>query len=264
VAAPRRPIEIEFTERDLAAPTWVSRSRTEQASHVQRARILLTYRQTPSLYATGRAVGVTHQTVERCLRRAKNLGVEAALDDRPRPGREPSITNEAKSFVVDLACRKPKDLGYPHEVWTTRLLAEHAREQAPAAGYPCLARLAQATLCKILAEQEIKPHKMKYYLERRDPEFDDKMAEVLSVYREVARLKEAAETQDGEPQAVAIISYDEKPGIQAIASTSPDLPPKPMRYKSFARDHEYVRMGTVSRLAGTDLVTGVVHASVEK
>ena len=136
VAAPRRLIEVEFTEEDLADLTRVSRSRTEPASHVLRARILLTYRQTPSLYATGRAIGVTHQTVERCLRRAKNLGVEAALDDRPRPGREPSITNEAKSFVVDLACRKPKDLGYPHEVWTTRLLAEHAREQAPAAGYP--------------------------------------------------------------------------------------------------------------------------------
>ena len=264
VAAPRRLIEVEFTEEDLADLTWVSRSRTEPASHVQRARILLTYRQTPSLYATGRAVGVTHQTVERCLRRAQDFGVEAALDDSPRPGREASITNEAKMFVVDLACRKPKDLGYPHEVWTTRLLAEHVREQAPAAGYPCLTKLAQGTLCKILAEQEIKPHKVRYYLERRDPEFAEKMADVLSVYGEVAQLKQAAEMRDGQPPAVAIISYDEKPGIQAIASTSPDLPPKPMRHKTFARDHEYARMGTVSLLAGMDLVTGVVHASVEK
>jgi len=264
VAAPRRLIEVEFTEEDLADLTWVSRSRTEPASHVQRARILLTYRQTPSLYATGRAVEVTHQTVERCLRRAQDFGVEAALDDSPRPGREASITNEAKMFVVDLACRKPKDLGYPHEVWTTRLLAEHVREQAPAAGYPCLAKLAQGTLCKILAEQEIKPHKVRYYLERRDPEFAEKMADVLSVYGEVAQLKQAAEMRDGQPPAVAIISYDEKPGIQAIASTSPDLPPKPMRHKTFARDHEYDRMGTVSLLAGMDLVTGVVHASVEK
>ena len=264
MAAPRRLIEVEFTEEDLADLAWVSRSRTEPASHVLRARILLTYRQTPSLYATGRAIGVTHQTVERCLRRAQHLGVEAALDDSPRPGREPSITNEAKMFVVDLACRKPKDLGYPHEVWTTRLLAEHVREQAAAAGYPCLAKLAQGTLCKILAEQEIKPHKVRYYLERRDPEFAEKMADVLSVYGEVAQLKQAAEMGDGQPPAVAIISYDEKPGIQAIASTSPDLPPKPMRHKSFARDHEYARMGTVSLLAGMDLVTGVVHASVEK
>jgi transposase len=264
MAAPRRVIEVAFTEEELVDLERVSRSRTEPASHVQRACMLLTYRRTPSLYATGRAVGVAHQTVERCLRRAQNLGVEAALKDSPRPGREPTITNEAKMFVLDLACRKAKDLGYPHEVWTTRLLAEHVRERAPTVGYACLARLAQGTLCKILAAQEIKPHRMRGYLERRDPDFEAKMAEVLSVYREVEEVKRAAEREDGKPPAVAIISYDEKPGIQALATTSPDLPPVPMRHPTFARDHEYVRRGTLSLLAGIDLVTGVVHASVEK
>ena len=264
MAAPRRVIEVVFTEEELVDLERVSRSRTEPASRVQRASILLTYRRTPSLYATGRAIGVTHQTVERCLRRARNFGVKAALKDSPRPGREPIISNEAKMFVLDLACRKAKDLGYPHEVWTTRLLAEHVRERAPAVGYACLAHLAQGTLCKILAAQEIKPHKVRNYLERRDPEFDAKMAEVLAVYREVEQLKQAAEREDREPPAVAIISYDEKPGIQALAATSPDLAPVPMRHPTFARDHEYVRMGTLSLLAGIDLVTGVVHASVEK
>ena len=263
MAAPRRVIEVAFTEQELVDLERVSRSRTEPASHVQRACILLAYRRTPSLYATGRAIGVTHQTVERCLRRARELGVMAAPKDSPRPGREPTITVEAKTFVLDLACRKPKDLGYPHEVWTTRLLAEHVRERAASVGYACLAHLAQGTLCKILAAHEVKPHKLRYYLERRDPEFDAKMAEVLNVYREVERLKQAAERQDGEPPAVAIISYDEKPGIQALATTSPDLPPAPMRHPTFARDQEYVRMGTLSLLAGIDLVTGVVHARVE-
>src|SRR6202042_2275255 len=168
-------------------------------------------------------VGVTHQTVERCLRRAQTFGVKAALKDSPRPGREPTITNEAKLFVLDLACRKAKDLGYPHEVWTTRLLAEHVREYAPAVGYGCLARLAQGTLCKILAAQEIKPHKMRGYLERRDPDFDEKMAEVLNVFREVEQLKQATERQAGEPPRGAIISYVEKPGIQARANRSPEV-----------------------------------------
>jgi transposase len=265
MAAPRRVIDIVFSEEEWAELERVSRSRTEPASRVQRATILLTYRRTPSLYATGRAVGVTHQTVERYLRRAQTLGVKAALKDSPRPGREPTITNEAKMFVLDLACRKAKDLGYPHEVWTTRLLAEHVRERAPAVGYACLAHLAQGTLCKILAAQEVKPHKIRGYLERRDPDFDEKMAEVLSVYREVEQLKQATKRQNGEPPAaVAIISYDEKPGIQALANRSADLPPVPMRHPTFARDHEYRRMGTLSLLAGIDLVTGVVHASVEK
>ena len=94
--------------------------------------------------------------------------------------------------MVTLACRKAKELGYPHELWTTRLLARHAREHGPAEGHACLARLAQGTLCNILNEQEIKPHKVRYYLERRDPEFKRKMAEVLCVYREVKLIKETA------------------------------------------------------------------------
>jgi len=268
MAAPRRVIELVFSDQELGALERISRSRSEPASRVERARILLTYRQTPSLYATGRAIGVTHQTVERCLRRAQDLGVMAALEDSPRPGREPIITSEARTFIVDLACRKAKDLGYPHELWTTRLLTKHVRETGPAAGHPCLANLAQGTLCKILAAHEVKPHKLRYYLQRRDPEFAEKMAEVLCVYREVALLKQMAQTQDAEAQdeqapAVAIISYDEKPGIQALATTAPDLPPKPTRHPTFARDHEYVRLGTLSLLAGIDLLTGVVHASVE-
>ncbi len=132
----------------------------------------------------------------------------AALDDSPRPGREPVITDEARTFVVDLACRKAKDLGYPHELWTTRLLAKHVREHGPRAGHQCLATLAQGTLCKILAAHEVKPHKVRYYLERRDPEFDAKMAEVLCVYREVQLLKQSALAQEGETPAVAIVSYD--------------------------------------------------------
>ncbi len=116
----------------------------------------------------------------------------AALDDRPRPGREATITAEGKARVVDLACRKAKELGYPHELWTTRLLARHAREHGPAEGHACLAKLAQGTLCNILYQQETKPHRVLYYLERRDPEFKQSMAEVLCVYREVKLIKETA------------------------------------------------------------------------
>ena len=264
MAAPRRVVELAFSDEEAAELERLSRSRTEPASRVERARMLLAYRETPSFYAVGRDIGVTHQTVERCVRRAERLGVLAALDDSPRPGREPVITAEARTFIVDLACRKAKDLGYPHELWTTRLLAKHIREHGPQAGYACLATLAQGTLCKILAAHEIKPHKVRYYLERRDPEFDAKMAEVLCVYREVQLLKQSALAQEGETPAVAIVSYDEKPGVQAIGTTAPDLPPVPSRHGRLARDHEYVRHGTLSLLAGIDLVTGVVHASVEE
>ena len=263
MAAWRQAMELAIGEQDLVAVAAIARSRTEPASRVERARMLLAYREDPSFFAVGQAVGVHHQTVQRCVERALVYGAMAALEDRPRPGREPTISGEAKTWVVNLACRKAKELGYPHEMWTTRLLARHAREHGPVEGHACLARLAQGTLVSILNEQEIKPHKVRYYLERRDPEFKQKMAEVLCVYREVKLIKETAAAAKQKPSdAVAIVSYDEKPGIQAIATTAPDLPPVPGRAATFARDHEYKRQGTVSLLAGIDLLTGQVHALV--
>jgi transposase len=263
MAAWRQAFELALGEADVAALMAIARSRTDSANRVERARMLLAYRDKPSFFAVAQTVGVHHQTVQRCIERALSCGPIAALDDRPRSGREPTINAEAKAFVVDLACRKAKELGYPHELWTTRLLARHVREHGPAAGHTCLGRLAQGTLCTILNEREIKPHKVRYYLERRDPEFKQKMAEVLCVYREVKLIKEtAAAAKQAPSDAVAIVSYDEKPGIQAIANTAPDLPPAPGAHESFARDHEYKRHGTVSLLAGIDLLTGKVHALV--
>jgi transposase len=262
MAAPRRIVELSIGAEEFERLQAISRSRTQPASWVERARMLLAYHEDPSFYAVAERVGVTHQAVKRCVDRGRRFGVLAALDDSPRPGKEPVITAEAKAWVVALACRKAKELGYPHEVWTTRLLAKHARQHGPAAGHECLARLAQGTVCKILARHEVKPHKVRYYLERRDPAFEEKMADVLCVYREVAVIRAAADAAEGGAK-VAIISYDEKPGIQAIATTSPDLPPAPGRHRSFARDYEYVRHGTISLLAGIDLLTGKVHASIE-
>ncbi len=260
----RRAYDLTIEEEELVSLTAIARSRTEPASRVERARMLLAYRDDLSFFAVGQALRVHHQTVQRCVERAVAYGAMAALDDRPRPGREPTITAEAKAWLTSLACRKAKDLGYPHELWTTRLLARHAREQGPAEGHACLAMLAQGTVCKILDENEVKPHKVRYYLERRDPEFKEKMAQVLCVYRKVKILKETAAASKKKPsEAVAIISYDEKPGIQAIATTAPDLPPEPGVHATFARDHEYKRHGTVSLLAGIDLLTGKVHALVK-
>jgi transposase len=258
----RHAVELAMTNEEVASLVAISRSRTEPARRVERARMLLGYGESLSFFAMGRSLGVHHQTVQRCVERAVAYGPLAALDDRARPGKEPTITPEAKAWLVSLACDKAKDHGYPHELWTTRLLARHARENGLAAGHDCLANLVQGTVCKILGHEEIKPHKVRYYLERRDAEFEQKMAEVLCVYREVQVLKKAAKSKKlGKP--VAIVSYDEKPGIQAIATTAPDLPPKPGIHATFTRDHEYKRQGTLSLLAGIDLLTGKVHALVK-
>jgi len=260
MAAPRLVVELTIGDEDVTKLMAIARSRTEPASRVERARMLLAYRDDPSFFGVGRLLGVHHQTVQRCIERAAAFGPLAALGDSARPGKMATITPEAKAWLVSLACRKAKDFGYPHELWTTRLLARHAREYGPAAGHECLAKLVQGTVCKILDAHAVKPHKIRYYLERRDPEFEEKMAHVLCIYREVEILKEANAKEPSD--TVAIISYDEKPGMQAIGATAPDLPPQPGVHAAFARDHEYKRHGTLSLLTRIDLVTGKVHALV--
>ena len=121
----RQAVALAMTGEEIEALTALSRSRTEPAGRVSRAAMLLGYREKPSFFAVGRRLGVHHQTVQRCVERAMAYGALAALDDRPRPGKEPTITPEAKAWLVSLACDKAKEHGYPHELWTTRLLARH-------------------------------------------------------------------------------------------------------------------------------------------
>jgi transposase len=151
----RQAVESAMNDGEVASLLSISRSRTEPASRVDRAEMLLAYGKKPSFFAVGQRLGVHHQTVQRCIERALAYGPLMALNDRPRPGREPKITPEAKAWLVSLACDKAKEHGYPHDLWTTRLLARHAREHASAAGHECLANLVQGTVCKILGQAEV-------------------------------------------------------------------------------------------------------------
>ena len=101
---------------------------------------------------------------------------------------------------------------------------------------------------------------VKYYLERRDPEFETKMREVLLVYQEVALQNQ----KGGMIPVIITVSVDEKPGLQAVANTAPDLPPAPGKHAGLGRDHEYKRLGTCSILAALDLHNGHVTARVER
>jgi transposase len=175
-----------------------------------------------------------------------------------RSGLRPDITEAARAWLIGEACAKAKDRGYPHELWTLRLLAAHARCHGPMVGHTCLAELAPSTVHDILNNQPVKPHKVRYYLDRRDPAFAERKAEVIEVYAAAEMLRALPESE----RSVAILSYDEKPGIQAIATNAPDLPPKPGKHSTVQRDHEYRRLGTVILSAAVDLVTGVVHHAI--
>jgi hypothetical protein len=123
-------------------------------------------------------------------------------------------------------------LGYAQELWSTRLLAQHVRQHCQVAGHASLAKLGRGTVSKILSSNQVHPHKIQYYLERREPDFDAKMVHVLHVYREVEIWRE---TGAPPPDLVAVLSDDEKPGIQAIENAAPDLPPAPAKHPAVGR-----------------------------
>lgn len=235
--------------------TALAQSRGQPAGRVQRASMLLCYHAGETVSEIARQLATNRPRVERCLRKALELGVAQALADLPGRGRRPKLTPEARAWVVALACQKPKELGCAQELWTTALLAKHARQQGVAAGHPSLAKLGRGTVSKILRANQVRPHKIEYYLERRDPDFDAKMVQVLHVYKQVEIWRQQGAPP---PDLVAALSYEEKPGIQAIENTAPDLPPVPGKHSALGRDHEYLRHGTLSLLAGIDLLSGEV------
>jgi transposase len=256
-----RRAQLRLSESEAEMLSTLAQSRSEAAGRVQRAAILLRYRAGETISEIARSIGTNRPRVERCVGKALQLGVTQALADLPRRGRHPAVTAEARAWLVSLACQKPKDLGYAQELWTTRLLAQYVRKHCEAAGHASLARLGRGTVSKILTAHQVHPHKIQYYLERRDPEFETRMVQVLHVYKQVEIWREKGAPP---PDLVAVLSYDEKPGIQAIANTAPDLPPVPGRHSLVGRDHEYVRHGTLSLLAGIDLLSGEVLGLVRK
>jgi transposase len=246
------------------------RSRSGEKRETLHAGILLDLASGKSDGAVARINGVNRHTVALCARKYLRFGLEAALGELPRPGKSRRIADDAIAWVLSCACEKPKELGYAYELWTYSLLQEHVRIHCVEAGHPSLTELSRSRLHRILTQGEIHPHKIRYYVERRDPEFALKMAEVLHVYKEVEIVNAGLLEGTLKEPPVVTISYDEKPGIQALATTTPDLPPAPNRFASHLRDSEYIRLGTVSLLAGLDLHTGRVteivtdrHASAD-
>ena len=171
-----------LTDEMRATLSALARSRTAQAHHVERSAIILQLADKRDATEIAAKLRIDRQRVTRCARRVMAVGPLKAVDDLPRSGRRPDITAAARAWLIGEACLKAKQRGYPHELWTLRLLATHAREHGPAAGHACLAELAPSTVHEVLNSQPVKPHKVRYYLQRRDPTFEERKAEVLEVY----------------------------------------------------------------------------------
>lgn len=249
---------LHLSEQQKIQLKQLSGSRTAPVREVQRAQVLLQYAEGRPIATISHQLRISRPSLYKCIDRALAAGVEVALKDKYHRPKAPIISAEAKAWVLHLACSKPSEHGYAAEVWSLSALAQHARQHGPQTGHLSLCQAAKATIQRILKTHPVQPHKQRYYLERRDPDFEARMHEVLVVYQEVA-LDQRQGTQASKQVTVSV---DEKPGIQALRNIAPDLPPEPGRHPHWARDHEYKRLGTLSLLAALDLHTGHVTAQV--
>lgn len=250
-------LTIKDEDRDILKK--MANSQTAEYRKVQRAKVLLMSADGMANAEIAAALGIHRNTVATYITRYIAAGLEYAMNDAARTGKPNSITDEEKAWITNFACTKPKELGYAAELWTYRALQKHIQKNCVDAGYPNLKNISHNTVRTILESNEIKPNKITYYLEKKDPDFESRMHDVLLVYQQV----EMCFDQEGrliipmdEPKTVTI-SYDEKPGIQAIENIAPDLLPVKGHGK-VARDYEYKRLGTLSLLAGMDLLTGEI------
>jgi len=185
--------KLSLTQEELDYLTRLSRSRNQAASIVERAKIVLLSHQGKNDTEISRELKVDYKTVRLWIKRVLDLGVKKGLVDKSRSGRPQNISAESRAWIISLACMKPKDLGYPHEIWTQRLLAKHIRKNCINEGHPDLSKISQGTISKILNASKIKPHKISSYVAKVDPDFDKKAAKVLDTYRVAKRLNEKKE-----------------------------------------------------------------------
>ena len=236
------------------------RQSTLEARKYLRAKILLSKDRGLSNEKIAEKLEITVPTVRLCIEKYENGGVENALEDIKGRGRKKEISDSDETWVINKACQKPVDLGLSAEMWCPASFTRYLNSVAVKEGHPRLEHVSEYTVRKILAKAKIQPFKVKYYCEKRDPNFDSKMHDVLVIYKqlELQFNDDGTVNASDDEDVVHTLSYDEKPGIQAIESTTADLPPIAGTDKTstIMRDYEYIRHGTLSLLAAIDLLTG--------
>ena len=258
---PKKAIPFIMPEDDVIQLKTIVKMDTIDARTYKRAKILILKNQGMSINAVANKLDIAVNAVKLCLAKYKEGGLEMAFSDKAGRGRKQEISDDSKIWVISVACMKPTELGYSSELWFPRLLRDYIRENAVENGYPRLKDVSTSTIRTILEDANIKPHKIRYYCDKKDPDFDKKMHDVLVVYKQLEMFFDEngdLKQDEMERQGLHVISYDEKPGIQALSPTADDRPPVPWTGKTSTvqRDYEYVRLGTLSLLAGIDLQTG--------
>lgn len=258
---PKNATTIHLSDAERSHLQSTIKKGTVEARVYRRAKILLLKSEGLTYEAIAEKLDITIPTVRLCIEKYEKDGMDAALQDSAGRGRKVEIFDDYKAWVINIACQKPTALGLSAELWYPTSLTKYVNAVAEREGYPRMAKASVSSVRKILREAMLNPHKVTYYCEKRDPDFEGKMHDVLVIYKQL----ELRFDKDGRfipflegEKVVHTLSYDEKPGIQAIKTTGDDRAPIPYMEETSTtmRDYEYKRLGTLSLLAAVDLLTG--------
>jgi transposase len=213
--------------------------RTEQRV-ARRARILLDMSDERTVVTElAEQVRQTRTGIWYVCRRYEWYGLDAVYD-APRSGRPPELSALQLVEIEQLACCAPAGLGLEMTHWTTRSLAQVAREHLHRP------TLAHSTVSLILREADLQPHRFRYWrTPTLNPEFRERASRILWCYEQVARLHTRGER---------VLCLDEKPSLQALERAAATQPMRPGQIER--QEFEYIRHGVVNFLVELNVYDG--------
>lgn len=214
-------VELEEAERERLVKMVCQGS--ERARRIKRAQVLLAAERGEGDTVIARALSVGTSTVYRTKRRFVEEGLDAALAEAPRPGRERKLSGEQEALLVAIACSAPPQ---GSARWTLVLLAGEVVRRTEHE------TLSDETVRRRLAEQQLKPWQRKMWcIPKVDAEYVARMEDVLALY-----------TAPGAPQS-PVVCFDETP-VQLVGETRVPISARPGQVARY--DYEYRRQGTAN------------------
>jgi DDE superfamily endonuclease/Homeodomain-like domain len=237
----RRPPQlITLSSADCAELERVLRDGRREQRVARRARVLLAMNEAETVIADlARQVHQTPTAIWYICRRYEARGLEA-IYDAPRAGRPPDLSALERVEIEQLACCAPAGVGLHMTHWSTRSLAQAARDHLHRA------TLAHSTVSLILREADLQPHRSRYWkTPTLNAQFRERASRILGCYEQVVNLHARGEQ---------VICLDEKPNIQALERAAPT---QPMRAGQIERqEFEYHRHGIVNFLTELNVYDG--------
>lgn len=239
------PARVSVSHSECKVLRKLIRSGKTEQRLVMRARIILLSQKGYAHSKIALDVGIHQNTVRKWQQRwltseGQAASVAERLRDAPRSGAPGTFTPEQLTHLFAIACEPPADSERPISQWTSRELADEMQKRR------IVKSISARHVGRLLAEADLKPHQIRYWLTRSGDElFDVKVATICEVYltaQERAKLGERT------------LSTDEMSGIQALERKYPDLPMRPGQVQR--REFEYIRHGTQTLIANLDVVSG--------